>query len=240
VEPNGRGLPLPAHPAQLTAESPTRRLHRRPTPEKMHDPAPVCPREPRRVVPRPRWCTRPGGGEDPECLVEHLSSQPVIAELRLVPRAALAMDDDRTVESAAWFACRRVTRRLRSARVCEPRPRRPRADTGNGAQRLPIMGAESARSVLAALPLVTWPLLGPPQGRCADRWPQHPGPEATAGCGRWHARWPRLTAWPGPRRSRRGNAKGRRRGLPFQHAAHLEDRNRKGTEGDQAVAQPHL
>jgi hypothetical protein len=28
--------------------------------------------------------------------------------------------------------------------------------------------------------------------------------------------------------------------LPFQHAAHLEDRNRKGTEGDQAVAQPHL
>ena len=89
---DGRGLPLPAHPAQLTAESPVRRLRCYLTPEKRQDPAPVCSAS-SPCSARPRWCTevpnqaavRISGPSS-----SHVSSQPVIAALRLVlPHACL-------------------------------------------------------------------------------------------------------------------------------------------------------
>ena len=68
--------------------------------------------------------------------------------------------------------------------------------------------------MLAALPPLTWPL---------------PGLPLAALC------WSSATvSWSGSDR------KGRRRGLSFQHAAHLEQGNRQGAERDQPGAKAHL
>jgi hypothetical protein len=148
---DGRGLPLPAHPAQLTAESPVRRLRCYLTPEKRQDPAPVCSAS-SPCSARPRWCTevpnqaavRISGPSS-----SHVSSQPVIAALRLVlPHAVLAAGDDRTVEPAALLGHargsvaaivpglrqgdpaptdgRRSARLVATARTGQPPHRRPR------------------------------------------------------------------------------------------------------------------
>jgi hypothetical protein len=74
------------------------------TPEKRQDPALVCSASPLCSA-RPRWCT----GVPNQTAVRissasssHVSSQPVIAALRLVlPHVVLAAGDDRTVEPAA-------------------------------------------------------------------------------------------------------------------------------------------
>jgi hypothetical protein len=77
----------------------------------------------------------------------------------LVPHAALAMDDDRTAEPAASLRGR--TGRSRSA--CQLALVRrvlvdPELTQGTGHGQVPLTVGTSARPMLAAVPLVTWPL----------------------------------------------------------------------------------